>query len=199
VLLDPSRLYSKYIGESEQRLNAALSTVEAMAPAVLWIDEIEKGLASSGDADGGVSRRLLGTFLRWMQERSGDVFMVATANDVSALPPELLRRGRFDEIFFVDLPGTDERAEILSVHLAKRKWDPQDFDIPELVAASDGFSGAELETVVVGALYRALAAEDSLTTDDLMKELADTVPLSVSRREDVASLRTWADGRAVFA
>ena len=199
VLLDPSRLYSKYIGESEQRLTSALSTVEAMAPAVLWIDEIEKGLASSGDADGGVSRRLLGTFLRWMQERSGDVFMVATANDVSALPPELLRRGRFDEIFFVDLPGTDERAEILSVHLAKREWDPQHFDIAGLVAASDGFSGAELETVVVGALYRALAAEDALTTEDLMKELAETVPLSVSRREDVAALRAWADGRAVFA
>ena len=199
VLLDPSRLYSKYIGESEQRLNAALSTVEAMAPAVLWIDEIEKGLASSGDADGGVSRRLLGTFLRWMQERSGDLFMVATANDVSALPPELLRRGRFDEIFFVDLPGSDERAEILSGHLSKRNWDPNDFDLPGLVVASEGFSGAELETVVVGALYRALAAEDALTTDALMKELDETVPLSVSRREDVAALRAWANGRAVSA
>ncbi len=121
VLLDPSRLYSKYIGESEQRLTAALATVEAMAPAVLWIDEIEKGLASSGDGDGGVSRRILGTFLRWMQERSGDVFMVATANDVSSLPPELLRRGRFDEIFFVDLPGTDERAEILAIHLGQTR------------------------------------------------------------------------------
>jgi SpoVK/Ycf46/Vps4 family AAA+-type ATPase len=199
VLLDPSRLYSKYIGESEQRLNAALSTVEAMAPAVLWIDEIEKGLASSGDADGGVSRRLLGTFLRWMQERGGDVFMVATANDVSALPPELLRRGRFDEIFFVDLPGTDERAEILSVHLTKRERDPQDFDLTRLVAASEGFSGAELETVVVGALYRALAADNALTTADLMKELEATVPLSISRHEEIDALRAWADGRAVFA
>lgn len=199
VLLDPSRLYSKYIGESEQRLIAALATVEAMAPAVLWIDEIEKGLASSGDGDGGVSRRLLGTFLRWMQERGGDVFMVATANDVSALPPELLRRGRFDEIFFVDLPGTDERAEILSIHLVKRGQDPNNFDLAPLVAGSEGFSGAELETVVVGALYRALADEGDLTTDNLMNELAGTVPLSVSRREDVASLRAWADGRAVFA
>jgi SpoVK/Ycf46/Vps4 family AAA+-type ATPase len=199
VLLDPSRLYSKYIGESEQRLNTALSTVEAMAPAVLWIDEIEKGLASSGDSDGGVSRRLLGTFLRWMQERSGDVFMVATANNVSALPPELLRRGRFDEVFFVDLPGTDERADILSVHLAKREWDPQDFDLALLVGASEGFSGAELETVVVGALYRALAADNTLTTADLMKELEETVPLSRSRREEISALRAWADGRAVFA
>ncbi len=199
VLLDPSRLYSKYIGESEQRLTAALATVEAMAPAVLWIDEIEKGLASSGEADGGVSKRLLGTFLRWMQERSGDVFMVATANDVSALPPELLRRGRFDEIFFVDLPGTDERAEIFSIHLAKRGQDPSRFDLAPLVAKSDGFSGAELETVVVGALYRAYADEGVLTTDSLMRELEDTVPLSVSRREDIASLRNWADGRAVFA
>jgi SpoVK/Ycf46/Vps4 family AAA+-type ATPase len=199
VLLDPSRLYSKYIGESEQRLAAALSTVEAMAPAVLWIDEIEKGLASSGDADGGVSKRLLGTFLRWMQERGGDVFMVATANEVGALPPELLRRGRFDEIFFVDLPGTDERAEILSIHLVKREWDPDAFDLGQLVAGSEGFSGAELETVVVGALYRALAEDNDLTTASLMKELAATVPLSVSRREDVAALRAWADGRAVFA
>jgi SpoVK/Ycf46/Vps4 family AAA+-type ATPase len=199
VLLDPSRLYSKYIGESEQRLAAALSTVEAMAPAVLWIDEIEKGLASSGDADGGVSTRLLGTFLRWMQDRGGDVFMVATANDVAALPPELLRRGRFDEIFFVDLPGTDERSEILSIHLAKRERDPNAFDLAQLVTGSEGFSGAELETVVVGALYRALAEENELTTASLMKELASTVPLSVSRREDVAALRNWADGRAVFA
>src|SRR3990172_5696052 len=199
VLLDPSRLYSKYIGESEQRLMAALSTVEAMAPAVLWIDEIEKGLASSGDADGGVGKRLLGTFLRWMQERRGDVFMVATANDVSALPPELLRRGRFDEIFFVDLPGTAEPTHIISLHLAKRGREPGRFDLAQLVASSEGFSGAELETVVVGALYRALAEEDDLTTASLMKELAATVPLSVSRREDVAMLRAWADGRAVFA
>jgi SpoVK/Ycf46/Vps4 family AAA+-type ATPase len=199
VLLDPSRLYSKYIGESEQRLSAALATVEAMAPAVLWIDEIEKGLAASGDGDGGVSKRLLGTFLRWMQERGGEVFMVATANDVSALPPELLRRGRFDEIFFVDLPGTDERARILSIHLSKRGQDPGRFDLSPLVTGSEGFSGAELETVVVGALYRAFADEGDLTTDSLMKELTATVPLSVSRREDIAALRAWADGRAVFA
>jgi len=130
---------------------------------------------------------------------TGDVFMVATANDVSALPPELLRRGRFDEIFFVDLPGTDERAEIISLHLAKRGREPGRFDLAQLVASSEGFSGAELETVVVGALYRALAEEDDLTTASLMKELAATVPLSVSRREDVAMLRAWADGRAVFA
>ena len=125
--------------------------------------------------------------------------MVATANDVSALPPELLRRGRFDEIFFVDLPGTDERAAILSIHLSKRGRDPDEFDLSQLVAASEGFSGAELETVVVGALYRVLADDDDLSTDRLMTELAVTVPLSVSRREDVEALRAWADGRAVFA
>jgi MoxR-like ATPase len=199
ILLDPARLYGKYVGESEERLASSLAKVEAMAPVVLWIDEIEKGFATGGDGDGGISRRLLGTFLRWMQERPGEVFMVATANDVSALPPELLRKGRFDEVFFVDLPDEESRTEILRLHLAQRRLDPDAFPLDVLAKATDGFSGAEIEQAVVGALYRAFAADAEPGADDLMDEIAGTVPLSVARAEDVARLRSWAEQRAVRA
>jgi SpoVK/Ycf46/Vps4 family AAA+-type ATPase len=170
-----------------------------MAPAVLWIDEVEKGFAVGGDGDGGVSRRLLGTFLRWLQERPEGVYVVATANDVAALPPELLRKGRFDEIFFVDLPGPIARCEILRHHLRTRSHDPSQFDLDKLTEITDGFSGAEIEAVVVGALYRAFGAEAELTTDELVAEVQHTVPLSISRAEDVSRLRAWASGRAVSA
>ncbi len=199
VLLDPGRLYGSYIGESEQRLHSALATVDAMAPAVLWIDEIEKGFAAGGRSDGGVSQRLLGTFLRWMQERSDEVFLVATANDVASLPPELLRKGRFDELFFVDLPGPAARKEIFGIQLAKRDIDPDDFDLRRLAEAADGYSGAEIEAAVVGALYRALADGSPLSTEEVLAELASTVPLSISRAEDVAALRAWAQVRAIAA
>ncbi|MFH1330846.1 MAG: AAA family ATPase [Actinomycetota bacterium] len=199
LLLDPARIYRKYVGESEQRLEAALRTAEAMAPAVLWIDEIEKGFATGGDADGGVSSRLLGTFLRWMQDRPDGVFLVATANDVSALPPEFLRKGRFDEVFFVDLPGAAARRAVFAVQLAARKHDPANFDLERLAGATEGFSGAEIEAVVVGALYRAFAASAGLSTVDLAAEVASVVPLSVSRAEEVAALRAWAAERTVPA
>ncbi|MBM3695433.1 MAG: AAA family ATPase [Actinobacteria bacterium] len=199
LLLDPARLFRKYVGESEQRLEAALRTAEAMAPAVLWIDEIEKGFAAGGGADGGVSTRLLGTFLRWMQDRPDGVFLVATANDVSALPPEFLRKGRFDEVFFVDLPDAGARRAVLSVQLSARGHDPARFDLPRMAAATEGFSGAEIEAVVVGALYRAFAASADLATDDLAAEAASVVPLSVARAEEVAALRAWAKERAVPA
>ena len=195
ILLDPSRLYSKYVGESEARLNSALQTVEAMSPVVVWIDEIEKGFAS-GDSDGGVSSRILGTFLRWLQDRESKVFMVATANDVSALPPELLRRGRFDQIFFVDLPDADARRSILITHLNRRDQDASRIDVDRIVEATDGFSGAEIETVVVGALYRSAGARLTLDTTVLLAEIATTVPLAVSRREDIEGLRRWANERA---
>lgn len=198
VLLDPSRLFGKFVGESEGRLESSLRTIEAMAPAVLWIDEIEKGFAA-GDQDGGVSRRLLGTFLRWMQDHSGEVFLVATANQIDSLPPELLRKGRFDETFFVDLPNDEARHEIFEVHLAKRGSDPSQFDLPKLVERTAGFSGAEIETAIVGAQYRALAAEQPLTNERVLTEIDATVPLSVSRSEDVARLRAWASTRAVKA
>lgn len=186
--LDAGRLYDKYIGETEKNLRKALDIAEALAPSVLWIDEIEKAFASGGEADGGVSRRLLGTFLTWMQERDAHVFVAATANDVSALPPELLRKGRFDEIFYVGLPTEAERAEILRIHLGLRRQDAAAFDLQALTAATEGFSGAELEQAVVSGLYRAIHQREPLTTALLVHEIGQTVPLSVSRHDDIARL-----------
>jgi AAA+ superfamily predicted ATPase len=197
VLLDPARLYAKYVGESEQRLEESLRSIAAMAPVVLWIDEIEKGFPQGSDGDSGVSQRLLGTFLRWMQDRPTGVFVIATSNEVVSLPPELLRKGRFDEIFFVDLPAPAERAEIFRLHLRKRGHDPSTFDLDSLARASESFSGAEIEAAVVGALYRAYAARSGLTTEQILDETGATQPLARTRAEDVAALRAWAVGRAV--
>jgi len=199
LLLDPGRLYGPYIGESEQRLASALRSAEAMAPAVLWVDEIEKGFAAGGRADSGVSERVRATFLRWMQDRPDGIFVVATANDVAALPPEFTRKGRFDEIFFVDLPTAAEREQILRLHVSKRKRDPDRLDLAALAGSADGFSGAELEAAVVAALYRAYAEGTDLTTEAIAEELARTVPLSRARAEDVAALRAWGAERAVPA
>ncbi len=199
VLLDPSRLYRPYIGETEQRLADSLRSIDALSPAVLWIDEIEKGFASGGMSDSGVSQRLLGTFLRWMQEREPGVFLVATANDVSKLPPELLRKGRFDEIFFVDLPDGDARRSIFTLHLAKRDIPLPGHEVDGLVDNSDGFSGAEIEAAVVGAIYRAFAAGHPVVGADIEAEMTATVPLSIARSEDVLALRAWASERAVAA
>ena len=197
--LDASRLYDKYVGESEKNLRRALATAEAMAPVVLWIDEIEKGLGPAGgqDADGGLSRRLLGSILTWLQEKRSTVFVVATANDLSALPPELLRKGRFDEIFFVDLPNAAERAEILRIHLRLRKQDPATFDVDRIAAAAEGFSGAELEQVVITSVLRSLHEQRAPDTQLVLDELAATVPLSRSRREDIERLRAFARERFV--
>jgi SpoVK/Ycf46/Vps4 family AAA+-type ATPase len=200
VLLDPGSIYGSFVGESEARLRGALDTVEAMAPVVVWLDEIEKGFAAgTGSGDSGVSQRVLGTFLRWMQERPPGVFLVATSNDVERLPPELLRRGRFDEIFFVDLPRRDERRSVLELHLRKRGRDPARFDVEGLVAGSEGFSGAEIEGAIVGAMYRAYAAGVELTSDHVLTELRETTPLSKTRAEDVEAMRRWAQGRATPA
>jgi len=197
--LDAGRLYDKFIGESEKNLRRTLATAESMAPVVLWIDEIEKGIAPGGgqDGDGGLSRRLFGTFLTWLQEKSADVFVVATANDLSALPPELMRKGRFDEIFFVDLPDAAEREAILGIHLRLRKQDPAGFDLARISEAADGFSGAELEQAVIASLLRSLQERRSLDTELVLEELAATVPLSRSRREDVERLRALASDRFV--
>ena len=197
--LDTGSLYGAYVGQSEERLRAALDAAEAMAPVVVWIDEIEKAFASGGTGDGGVSERVLGAFLRWMQERPDGVFVVATSNDVSVLPPELLRKGRFDDIFFVDLPDGDERRSIVRIQLARRGRKPEDFDLDAIVAASDGFSGAEIEAGIVSALYRAYAAGTSLSTADIVTEMHATVPLSKTRAEDIARIRAWAQTRAVPA
>jgi SpoVK/Ycf46/Vps4 family AAA+-type ATPase len=199
VLLDPARLYGSYVGQSEQRLRESLATVQSMSPVVLWVDELEKGFAAGGEGDGGVSTRILGTFLRWMQDREPGAFLVATANDVAKLPPELLRKGRFDEIFFVDLPKEKERRDIFRLQVARRKRDPASFDLDRLARAAEGFSGAEIEAVVVAALYAAYAAGVELTTDRILAELAGTSPLSRTRAEDVERIRAWARDRAVPA
>ncbi len=198
--LDAGRLFDKFIGESEKNFRKAIETAESLSPIVLWIDEIEKAMAAgggSGEADAGLSRRLFGAFLTWLQEKKQDVFVVATANNLSVLPPELLRKGRFDEIFFVDLPDGNERTAIWTIHLGLRKQDPSQFDLRKIVDASKGFSGSEIEQAVVAGLYRALHHKQPLTTDLLIEELSNTVPLSVTRSEDISQLRTMAEGRFV--
>jgi SpoVK/Ycf46/Vps4 family AAA+-type ATPase len=200
VRLDFGTLYAKYHGETEANLRTALASTEQLAPCVLWIDEIEKGLAAgSADGDGGVSRRVLGYLLTWMAERKSKVFLVATANQVHELPAELLRKGRFDEIFFVDLPDADTRAQIFELHLRRRALDPAQFDLPALARAAEGFSGAEIEQAIVAALYAAHAHGAPLGDGTLLDELRTTRPLSVVMREQVAALRAWAGSRTVPA
>ena len=196
--LDMGALYNKYIGETERNLRESLRSAELMAPCVLWLDEIEKGVGGS-DADEGVSRRLLGSLLTWMAEQRDGVFVVATANDVSALPPELLRKGRFDELFFVDLPDEATRAEIFRIHLRRRGIDPEGIDAGTLAGMSEGFSGAEIEQVVVSARYRAAADQAPLASAHLLTEIRATVPLAVTMAERIEALRAWADGRTVPA
>lgn len=198
VRLDFGSMYDKYHGETEKNLRASLKNAEALAPCVLWIDEIEKGLATS-NSDDGVSRRVLGYLLTWMAERKTKVFLVATANAVHELPAELLRKGRFDEIFFVDLPGDAVRAEIFRIHLTKRDQRTNDFDLAALAAASAGFSGAEIEQAIVGALYAAHAASAPLASRHVLEELRNTRPLSVLMAEKVEALREWARSRTVPA
>ena len=194
--LDFGALYDKYHGETERKLRESLATADVMAPCVLWIDEIEKGLAGRG-GETGTTQRVLGTFLTWMAEKQRRVFVVATANDINSLPPELVRKGRFDEIFFVDLPGLRVRASILAIHLSSREQSLADFDIEALARAMQGFSGAEIEQAVVSALYAAHAAKRSLSTELILKEVGQTQPLSVVMRERIDALRQWADGRTV--
>jgi hypothetical protein len=194
--VNAGRLHGSYVGQSEKQLREALLAAEAMSPVVLWIDEIEKAFAGAGDNDSGASRRVLGVLLRWLQERPDGIFVVATSNDVTSLPPELARRGRFDELFFVDLPDPLERSAILTYHLQQRDRDPRQFDLNALATATDGFSGAEIESMIVASLYTAFAASSPLTTEHLLAEASSTIPLSVTRSEDIAALRNWSVGRA---
>jgi AAA+ superfamily predicted ATPase len=196
--LDFGVLYNKFFGETERNMREALQTAEVMAPCVLWCDEIEKGI-STGDYDSGTSKRLLGTLLTWMAENDQRVFIVATANDVTALPPELIRKGRLDEVFFIDLPSAVVRGEIFAIHLSKRQLDPKRFDLEQLAAASEGFTGAEIEQAIVAARYAAGARDTTATTGLILDELAGTKPLSVVRAEDIERLRIWAKGRTVSA
>ena len=199
---DVGRLFQGLVGASEENVRKAIATAEAVAPVVLWIDEIEKGLAGmggSGSTDSGVTARVFGTLLSWMQERQRPVFVVATANNVSNLPPELMRAGRWDEIFSVDLPSYEERIEVLKIHLKKRKRDPEQFNLEYIAKESAQFSPAELESVIVKAMFIGFSSKREITTEDLMEALTQTVPLSVTRREDIEAMRTWAATRAVPA
>ncbi|MCL1994378.1 MAG: AAA family ATPase [Spirochaetes bacterium] len=200
--LDMGKIFGGIVGESEKNIRGALNIAEAIAPSILWIDEIEKamsGLSSSGSSDGGTTSRVLGTFLTWMQEKSKPVFVVATANDITKLPPELLRKGRVDEIFFVDLPNSAERQEIVKIHLTKKNRDPGEFDIAKLAAQSKGFSGAELEEAVKEALFRAFDLGRTLSDEDILEALSKTFPLARTMFEDINDMRQWAKSRAVPA
>jgi len=201
LALDAGKLLAPFVGESERNLREALRRVERMAPCVLWIDEIEKAFATGGssESDGGVSRRLVGTLLTWMQERASKVFIVATANSVAELPPEMMRKGRVDEVFFVDLPAAPARREIFRLHLAKRGEDPARFDLESLGRESDGFSGAEIEQAIVSALYEARSGRFPVDTNAILVTMRSTRPLSVLRAETIDSLRSWAAGRCVPA
>jgi SpoVK/Ycf46/Vps4 family AAA+-type ATPase len=203
VKFDTSAVYDKYIGETEKRIRKVFQVAEGLAPCVLWIDELEKVFAGSGpdsaSADAGVSSRLLASFLSWMQDRKAPVFVAATCNNVTVLPPELIRKGRFDELFFVDLPNQSERKQIFSIQLTKRKRNPAEFDLDKIAAAAKGFSGAEIDAAVQGALYAAYSGKTQLTTQSLIDALAQTVPLSTTRAEEIQSLRQWAGARSVPA
>ncbi|MFO0144388.1 MAG: AAA family ATPase, partial [Betaproteobacteria bacterium] len=193
--------YNKYYGETERNLRQAFAVAEGMAPCVLWRDEIEKGVATagSGEQDGGVSRRVLGSLLTWMSERKKPVLIVATANDISALPPELVRKGRFDEIFFVDFPNAAAREQIFRIHLKKRGLDPAQFDVAALASDAPEFSGAEIEQAIVAASFEARARNAQVDTAAIAAELQRTRPLSVVMAERIDALRAWAADRAVMA
>jgi AAA+ superfamily predicted ATPase len=201
--LDFGTLYNKYFGETERNLRNSLKQAELMSPCVLWMDEIEKGVATGG-SDNATSKRVLSTLLTWMAENKKPVFIVATANDIAELPPELVRKGRVDEIFFVDLPDAATRQEIFRIHLAKRHLDPERFDLAALAEASEGFTGAEIEESIVSARYLASTRSDNnkgpdVTEQDLLAAVNRTFPMSVMRAESIQSLRDWASGRTVPA
>ena len=197
--LDMGRMFGSLVGSSEDNMRRALQTAESIAPVVLWLDEIDKALAgtrSSGSSDSGTTARVFGTFLTWLSEKNAPVFVIATANDISSLPPELLRKGRFDEIFFVDLPSDRERRDIFGVRILVRKRDPEAFDLDLLAEASPGFSGAEIDEAVVSGLYESFASGDEFATPHIERAIRATVPLSKTMETELGKLREWAEGRA---
>lgn len=199
--LDPGVLYQKFVGESENQLRQAIQQAEAMAPVVLWIDEIEKAFASasSSSADGGLSQRMFGTLLSWMQDHREPIFMVATANDISALPPELMRKGRFDEVFFIDLPSVEARRQIFKIHLKRKGRNPADFRLEDLADASKDLTGSEIEQAIMSGLFTAYSADRELCTEDILNAIVDTNPLSSLMEEKIEQLRAWAVNRCVRA
>jgi SpoVK/Ycf46/Vps4 family AAA+-type ATPase len=203
VKFDTAAIFDKFIGESEKRIQKVFRVAEGLAPCVFWIDELEKIFAGSGpdsaSVDAGVSSRILAAFLSWMQDRKAPVFVAATCNNVSALPPELIRKGRFDELFFVDLPNQAERKQIFAIHLARRKRNPAEFDLDRVAIAASGYSGAEIDAAVQTALYGAFSSKQAVNTQGLLDALKATVPLSTTRSEEIQALRAWARLRAVPA
>src|SRR5438445_4119421 len=196
---DMGRMFGSLVGSSEENVRRAISVAESIAPAILWVDEIDKAFAgsnSSGVTDGGTTARVFGTFLTWLAEKNAPAFVVATANAVSHLPTELLRKGRLDEIFYVDLPSEEERTEIFRIHLAKRQRNAEAFDLKGLVAGSPDFSGAEIEEAIISALYDAFYDKEELTTDHIVAALSQTVPLAKTMAEKITAQRHWANGRA---
>ncbi len=196
--MDVGRIFGSLVGQSEQNMRRAIRIAESLAPCILWIDELEKGFAgmNGGVSDSGTTARVFSTFLTWMQEKTKPVFLIATGNNVHQLPPELMRKGRFDEIFFVDLPDLREREEIFRIHLKKRKRDPKKFKVKELAKLSDGFSGAEIEQLVIGALNSAFFEDREVTFQDIKAEAGNQVPLSRMMKEEISALRDWARLRA---
>jgi SpoVK/Ycf46/Vps4 family AAA+-type ATPase len=203
VKFDTAAIYDKYIGETEKRIRKVFRVAEGLAPCVFWIDELEKVFAGSGpdsaSVDAGVSSRILAAFLSWMQDRKAPVFVAATCNNVTVLPPELIRKGRFDELFFVDLPNQAERKQIFAIHLTRRKRNPAEFDLERAASAAKGYSGAEIEAAVQTALYVAFSSKRAVSTQGLLDALKATVPLSITRSEEIEELRAWAKLRAVPA
>ncbi len=199
---DVGKVFAGLVGSSEENMRKAIRTAEAVAPSVLWLDELEKGFSgtqSSSFSDAGTTARVFGSFVTWLQEKTSPVFVIATANNINMLPPELLRKGRFDEIFFVDLPAHEEREEIFRIHLRKRSRNPEKFDVMGMGMASEGFSGSEIEQAVVSALYDAFDDGRELRTEDIYKSLNETVPLSQTMEEEISALRDWARTRARWA
>jgi ATP-dependent 26S proteasome regulatory subunit len=196
---DMGRMFGSFVGSSEENVRRAISVAESVAPAILWVDEIDKAFAGaqgSGVSDGGTTARVFGTFLTWLSEKTAPVFVVATANDISQLPPELLRKGRLDEIFFVDLPSEEERGDVFRIHLARRGRDANQFEVAALAATSVGFSGAEIEQAIISALYDAFSGRQELTSEHVLTALRQTVPLARTMEEKISALRRWAEGRA---
>jgi SpoVK/Ycf46/Vps4 family AAA+-type ATPase len=192
-------MFGSLVGSSEENVRRAISVAESVAPAILWVDEIDKAFAgtqSSGVSDGGTGARVFATFLTWLAEKKAPGFVVATATDISHLPPELLRKGRLDEIFYVDLPSTPEREEIFNIHITHRRRDPAQFDLPTLAQASEGFSGAEIEEAVNSGLYEAFYSGGDLTTDYILTAISETAPLSKTMAEQIERQRAWVAGRA---
>ncbi|RMG16410.1 MAG: AAA family ATPase [Planctomycetota bacterium] len=202
IRLDIGKVFGSLVGSSEEGIRKAIRTAESVAPCILWLDELEKGLSgvqSSGQSDGGTTARVFGTFITWLQEKTSPVFVIGTANNIKQLPPELLRKGRFDEIFFVDLPSPPEREQIFKIHIQARGREPSRFDLERLVEETDGYSGSEIEQIVISALYDAYDRDDELNDMYLFQAIKETVPLSRTMSEEIASMRDWAKSRARLA